>query len=66
MKYIYHFCARHQKRPGEETFSDGIACLEKNIDSPEQYEWLKQEIDKENAHRMTITSLTLLDIKEGE
>ena len=69
-KYIYHYCAHSQLKPGEVYHYDGVATCENEINDYEGYLNLKESItiakncEIEDPSKITITSLTLLSVKD--
>lgn len=63
MKYIYHYHATSQGRPGELTNIDGIIVSKLAIDSMERYAEVKSVITKDNdlTANVIICSLSLLE-----
>ena len=65
-RFIYHYCAKYQTASGNTAIYDGIAQLEKRIIQHEQYGELKKRIDADNAHKLSITSLTFLGMEHEQ
>lgn len=63
MSYIYHYHASYQKNY-DIVLMDGIIQTEDRIDSMDRIKEVKKSIDKDNAYRLTIKSLSLLHTTE--
>jgi len=58
-RFSYHFCAMHSGPDGT-VYRDGVMITDKKIKTFKQCEKLKKDISPDNAHKMTITSLSFL------
>jgi len=69
-KYIYHYSAQFQIKVGSVAYSDGVATCDYEINDYEGYLNLKENItiatdcEIEDPSKITITSLTLLSVKD--
>jgi hypothetical protein len=61
-RYIYHYCAIYQPKPGMTTYIDGIIERNCQIHLFDNYRELKVVIAQDNypADKLTITSLSCL------
>jgi len=57
--FSYHYSAMYTV-PNGTAYHDGIMITDKKIITHEQYKELKKDISPDNAHKMTITSLSFL------
>ena len=57
--FSYHYSAMHAI-PNGTSYHDGVMITDKKIKTFEQCEKLKKDISPDNAHKMTITSLSFL------
>ena len=58
-RFSYHYSAMHAI-PNGTANHDGVMITDKKIKTFEQCEKLKKDISPDNAHKMTITSLSFL------
>lgn len=63
--FSYHYSAMYAV-PNGVAYHDGIMTTDKKIKTNEQYEELKKEISPDNAHKMSITSLSFLGLEKEE
>ena len=59
--FSYHYSAMHAI-PNGTSYHDGVMITDKKIKTFEQCEKLKKDISPDNAHKMTITSLSFLGL----
>ena len=64
-RFSYHYCAMYTI-PNGTSYNDGVMITEKKIKTFEQCEQLKKDISPDNAHKMTITSLSFLGLVKEE
>ena len=63
--FSYHYSAMYAV-PNGTANHDGVMITEKKITTFEQCEKLKKDISPDNAHKMTITSLSFLGLVKEE
>ena len=63
--FSYHYSAMY-KVPNGTANHDGVMITDKKIKTFEQCEKLKKDISPDNAHKMTITSLSFLGLVKEE
>jgi len=63
--FSYHYCAMYTI-PNGTSYNDGVMITDKKIKTFEQCEQLKKDISPDNAHKMTITSLSFLGLVKEE
>ena len=58
--FTYHYCAEYQNEYGSISRIDGVAILGEKVKTMEEYRKLKILIEPEHAHKLTISSLSLI------
>lgn len=58
--YSYHYHANYQNDAGDMVHYDGVLYCDKPIDNMARYQSMKEAIDKDNANRLIVMSLTPL------
>lgn len=64
-RYIYHYCAHYQIASGSINYCDGIALMEKRIESGDDYTRIKKLIQPEHHEKLTILSLSFLGMEQA-